>query len=220
MNKYILILIGMMNFSVLGMDQPQDCFQLIPDQMPKVFEYIRYSDEDVERNHKALACCNKRLSSGVVFNEYSKYEFLPRLEQGAMAQMPLRFIVSWRSFAGLSDTKRYFWVARHYLNNGQHSLNDEILFDDVKKTLLHEAICKHDRKYVQLLLEHNADPYKIVLFAKIGGPNCYFNAFHWQQLGLGFSFDDLEHKKYSKGNEPDGWLKDMVEEIEKKKQQK
>lgn len=211
-----------MSISVSGMDNAGDCFELIPDQMPKIFEYIRYSNKYVEKDCRALASCNKRLSAGVVFNQYFNCEFLPRLQSGIYSKDPLYYIIQHRYRDELLDEKKHLWVARHYLRDLRKGYDSNDLAEDEnprKKTLFQMAVSLGDRGLAKVMLEHGADQYKRVPFCISGGPNCNFNAFHWEQKAVQkCSFDSLENVIYSEGNEPEGWLKSLCKQLQAEKE--
>ena len=216
MKKYVLLLLGVVNFAAFGMDNAPDSFERIADQMPMIFEYMRSlgTDNDVDEAFRALAYCNKRLS-GAVFNEYFNRDFLPRLQGSAYPKEPLYFIMAHRGFAEELNTGKFLWVARHYLRNG-HNPND--LINDQhysSRTQFQSVVFFGDQKLAKVMMEFGADPYKTVFFCRSGGPNCNFNAFHWEQMAVKkFSFDELEYVRYPKGSEPEGWLKDLCKQVE------
>lgn len=206
----------MMSFSILSMDRPGDGYEWSPDFVKTIIGDLYRSHANIdeyEKDCRALACCNKALSS-FVLKAYTLCHPIQYIPNG-----PLYFIAQERrNLPNISLSRYCLWQAMCYLKNG-HSADSEInSCFPTRKTLLHEAICNGDKAYVQLMLKCGADPYKAVSFGINGGPICNLNAFHWYQVSQNnWSLDSLEYVKYTKGNEPEGWLLDLCYAIDKEK---
>lgn len=178
--------------AIAMMDQPQDLACIL-------------SVKNIQKEEDCLdlACVNKRLSVAVPY-EYFRVHWNQKQYSSPLEQLLLAHDLA----KDKPKANRYLRVAEYFLRNGANSNGFCIWFHC---PLLHEASRRQNKDFARILLRYGADPY---LKVSLNGHCHLFNAFHFEQQGLGLGFEGMVYSEYNQGNEPRRWLLELCREAE------